>query len=76
MKLLLTCLTFCFFAHTQIIASSPLVGIEKFRFYSPNATEAVLTFNFTVELPSRTQPRDTEVLTAIDKQVSFLFGAF
>jgi hypothetical protein len=78
MKSFFAILCLCVFAHSQrIITPTPsLVGLQKFRFYSPTAQEMVLAFNFTVELATTVKPRDTEILTAIDKQVSFLFGAF
>lgn len=77
MKTLIAILCVGLFGQAQIITpnQNQLVGIQKFRFYSPNASEMILTFNFTVELLATTQPRDTEILTAIDKQTSFLFGA-
>lgn len=49
---------------------------NRFRYYSPTAQEAQLKFQFTVELNKNSQPRETEFKTAIDKQLSFLFGAF
>lgn len=76
MKLILIALSFCFFAQSQIITNTNLVGLQKFRFYSPNASEMVLTYNFSVEFQTASQPRETEILTAIEKQVTFLFGAF
>ncbi len=50
--------------------------LNRYRFYSPSAHEAQLKFNYSVELYKTSQPRETEFKTAIDKQLSFLFGAF
>lgn len=49
---------------------------NRFRYYSPNAQEAQLSFQFTVELNKANQPTESEFKTAIEKQLTFLFGAF
>jgi hypothetical protein len=78
MKLVFLIVIFVIAAQSQIISRTSLVGLQKFRFYSPTAQEMILNFNFSVEFPVNhsVQPRDTEVRTAIDKQVTYLFGAF
>lgn len=49
---------------------------NRFRYYSPNAQEAQLQFKYTVELNKNRPPSETEFKTAIEKQLTFLFGAF
>lgn len=64
-------------AFSQILApNQSFLTPNRFRFYSPRAQEAQLVYKFTVELNKKTQPSETEFKTAIDKQVTFLFGAF
>lgn len=64
------------FALLSFAQTPNLIGIHKFRFYSPTASEYTLSFNFKVELIKQSQPTETEIKTAIDKQVGFLFGSF
>lgn len=77
MKYLVLFIILSQFAFSQIIgANQSFLTPNRFRFYSPRAQEAQLVFKFTVELNKKTQPSETEFKTAIDKQLTFLFGAF
>lgn len=77
MKKILFVLFFAQFALAQVRpVNQSFLTPNRFRYYSPSAQEAQLKYQFTVELNKNSQPRETEIKTAIEKQVSFLFGAF
>lgn len=77
MKHLVLFLLFTELLFAQIMSpNQSFLTPNRFRYYSPTAQEAQLQFKYTVELTKNRQPTETEFKTAIEKQLTFLFGGF